>query len=125
MGSQNSRAARKRLSTSYFFPPGQLSRPALSASWAAGAWPLLGHRGGEAGTSAPLELAVWTEHKELIARFSRRKRNSERRGDLFKARELARIGTGIFNLVSSQSYCVMSVFNVPGHVTQRRWGVTD
>ena len=38
---------------------------------------------------------------------------------MFKARELARIGTGILNLVSSQSYCVMSVFNVPGHVTQR------
>ena len=43
---------------------------------------------------------------------------------MFKARELARIGTGIFNLVSSQSYCVMSVFKVPGHVTRRRWGVT-
>lgn len=42
---------------------------------------------------------------------------------MFKARELARIGTGIFNLVSSQSYCVMSAFNVPGHVTRRPWGV--
>lgn len=82
MGSQNSRAARKRLSTSYFFSPRQLSRPALSASWAVGAWPLLGHRGGEAGTSAPLELAVWREHKELIARFSREEEEFREAGRL-------------------------------------------